>query len=181
MTKKEKDFSSYSCEQCGAKVILSKTSKITMCPYCGSSIVKLPSLLSSSNIVWIIPFRVGSDEVLSRIYKKNFFCNSNNLKSVSKLYVPCYICDIQTVYHGTYTINNNENNTRCEKSLNGVISDKIVLANNKNCDMIEDIDFIDINKKVPFNLFSIEDEIIECGNTYDVNELARRESLRVCR
>lgn len=60
---------SYSCKQCGAKLLTFDDTAITFCSYCGSSNVIESELYKSEAPEYVIPFKISKEEC-ENIYKK---------------------------------------------------------------------------------------------------------------
>lgn len=66
---KDSDVTSYRCDNCGAKTVLSSTTISTECPYCGASVLVDNSSLDTVRPDTIIPFEVGKDMAENALYK----------------------------------------------------------------------------------------------------------------
>ncbi len=94
----------FSCDSCGAKVVLNKNQTAKSCPFCGTAHVRKMQELSGVKPNAVIPFAFEQDNAvsLSRAWaKKRFFAPSKFKKEVSAdnvkgVYVPCFTFDSQT-------------------------------------------------------------------------------------
>ncbi len=100
----------FSCDNCGAKVLLATNESAKKCPFCGTAHVTKIEELAGLKPNGLIPFAFGQDRAIefSKAWaKKKLFAPSKFKKNidadnVNGVYVPCFTFDSHTVsrYHG---------------------------------------------------------------------------------
>ena len=85
---------SYSCSQCGAKLLTFDETAITFCSYCGSQAVVESKMMSTDKPDYIIPFKVTKEDCI-KSYKK---------KISKSLFAPNYMKDdiVISKFRGIY-------------------------------------------------------------------------------
>lgn len=94
----------FSCDNCGAKVLLQKGQTATECPFCGTNHVKKVEELVGLKPNAVLPFKFGTDSALaySKAWvKKKFFAPKSFKKNVKAeklkgVYTPCFTFDSRT-------------------------------------------------------------------------------------
>ncbi len=111
----EKDaVSVFSCDNCGAKVVLEKKETATFCPFCGASHVKKIEEFLGLKPNGLIPFAIDDDRALecSKLWAKSRFFAPKKFKkglksdNVKGIYVPCFTFDSETFSSYTAKIGN---------------------------------------------------------------------------
>ena len=74
----------YTCEACGAKLLVSEISHVTNCLYCGNTIVIHNEEIDNLNIKKMIPFQIEKEEAM----KKVSYYTSDTPVDAKKIYVP---------------------------------------------------------------------------------------------
>lgn len=100
----------FRCDNCGAKVVLSKGETAKTCPFCGTAHVQKTEELAGLKPDAVLPFAFGHESALkySKAWaKKRFFAPrkfKNNLspENVNGVYTPCFTFDSHTysAYYG---------------------------------------------------------------------------------
>lgn len=94
----------FTCDNCGAKVVLNKNETAKECPFCGTGHVQETEALSGIKPNAVIPFKLGLEkaiEITKNWARKKFFAPRNfkkNLKTenVKGVYTPCFTFDSKT-------------------------------------------------------------------------------------
>lgn len=94
----------FSCENCGAKVVLQKDQTATECPFCGTNHVKRTEELTGLKPGAVLPFQFDMENAVDyskRWVKKRFFAPKSfkkNIKAerVKGVYAPCFTFDSST-------------------------------------------------------------------------------------
>lgn len=99
-----KDFSSYSCPDCGAQIIMDDVTTATFCVYCGNTAIIKNKLEGEFAPSKIIPFKVTKEQALQtfskykkgKIFMPKEFTDPNNVEKISGIYIPFFIydCDV---------------------------------------------------------------------------------------
>ncbi len=95
----------FSCENCGARVVLNQGETAGFCPFCGTSHVRKTEELAGIKPHALIPFAFGEKKGVEYSVawaKKRFFAPNNfkkNIKTdnVRGVYMPCFTFDSQTI------------------------------------------------------------------------------------
>lgn len=100
----------FSCDNCGARVVLSKGETAKICPFCGTAHVRKTEELAGLKPNAVVPFAFGSEKAVefSKTWaKKRFFAPGKfkkklSAENVNGVYVPCFTFDSYTtsVYSG---------------------------------------------------------------------------------
>ena len=100
----------FRCDNCGAKVVLSKDETAKVCPFCGTAHVQKTEELAGLKPNAVMPFSFGQEKAIeySKAWaKKRFFAprkfkNNLNADNVNGVYAPCFTFDSHTysTYHG---------------------------------------------------------------------------------
>lgn len=100
----------FSCDNCGAKVVLQKSETAKSCPFCGTAHVRQSDELAGLKPNALIPFTFDSDKALEyskswarkRLYAPRDFKKKLNADNIKGVYAPCFTFDSQTIsyYHG---------------------------------------------------------------------------------
>lgn len=108
-------MSKYTCNSCGAELVVEETVSATHCPYCGSTVVLSGQLSGMNKPDCVIPFKLTQDaakQALKKFYKGKFFLpkifkSENKLKEMQAVYVPFWLfdcdADANIVYDATRT------------------------------------------------------------------------------
>lgn len=98
------NFSSYSCPDCGAEIMMDDTVTATFCVYCGNTAIIKNKLKGEFSPSKIIPFKTTRDQAIkkftnyskSRIFMPKEFTNPNNIEKISGIYIPFFLynCDV---------------------------------------------------------------------------------------
>lgn len=112
-SKKKMKIDSYTCENCGAVIILGENTSSTSCVYCKSSAIiknRLEDLYEPSRI---ITFKFNKEDAINkykellkgRILIPDMFKDTNNIQDMEGLYVPfwLYNCNNQNSLYATCT------------------------------------------------------------------------------
>ena len=97
-------ISAFSCENCGAKVVLDKSETAKSCPFCGTSHVKKIEELVGLKPNGLLPFSFNDDKALeySRFWAKRRFFAPRKFKknlthdNIKGIYTPCFTFDSET-------------------------------------------------------------------------------------
>lgn len=101
----------YQCPTCGAELICEKTTAATSCPYCGNPTVVPGQLSGGRKPEFVLPFKIGRDEVVKALHKhygkRNFylpkpFRSENHIQQVQGVYVPFWLYDTEISGAGVY-------------------------------------------------------------------------------
>ena len=100
----------FSCDNCGAKVVLQKDETASSCPFCGTSHVVKTDELAGIKPHGLIPFSFGLKEGVdyakkwakSRLYAPRKFKKTLSAENVKGVYAPCFTFDSNTfsTYYG---------------------------------------------------------------------------------
>ncbi len=98
------EASVFSCDNCGAKVVLQKDQTATSCPFCGTNHVTKTEELSGLKPNAVLPFQFDVDSAInySKTWaRKKFFAPSRFKKNISTdkvhgVYAPCFTFDSHT-------------------------------------------------------------------------------------
>ena len=126
----------YSCENCGANVVVNADEVSSKCPFCDTPFVVKNSNLRGIKPNAIFPFTIGKEKALHLAkanIKKRLFCPSKFKKSLTEesvkgMYVPCFTFDSNTisVYNGRV----GETRTRTVRTRNGTRTETYVVWKN---------------------------------------------------
>lgn len=94
----------FRCDNCGAKVVLSKDETAKTCPFCGTAHVQKTEELAGLKPDAVLPFAFGQEKALeySKAWaKKRFFAprkfkKNLNADNVNGIYTPCFTFDSHT-------------------------------------------------------------------------------------
>ncbi len=94
----------FSCDNCGAEVVLEKKETATFCPFCGASHVKKIEEFLGLKPNGLIPFAIDDDRALecSKLWAKSRFFAPKKFKkglksdNVKGIYIPCFTFDSET-------------------------------------------------------------------------------------
>lgn len=94
----------FTCDNCGAKVVLGKNETATECPFCGTGHVQISEVLKGIKPSAVAPFKIGltrAHQITKDWAKKKFFAPNNfkkNLKpeNLRGVYAPCFTFDSKT-------------------------------------------------------------------------------------
>lgn len=100
----------FRCDNCGAKIVLSKDETATSCPFCGTNHVQKVDDLSGLKPNAVLPFAFGKDKASEfskkwakkRIFAPRKFKKSLKSENLNGIYTPCFTFDSVTtsVYSG---------------------------------------------------------------------------------
>lgn len=100
----------FTCDNCGAKVILNGTETATACPFCGTPHVRKAEELSGLKPNAVLPFLFDKDKAIEyskawakkKAYAPRDFKKSLRPESVNGIYTPCFTFDSNTysTYYG---------------------------------------------------------------------------------
>ncbi len=106
----KEETSVFSCDNCGAKVVLSAGETAKICPFCGTAHVRVTDELAGLKPNALIPFAFGEDKAVElsktwakkRFYAPRKFKKKLNADNVKGVYTPCFTFDSHTysVYNG---------------------------------------------------------------------------------
>ncbi len=93
----------YHCQNCGADLLTDKDTAATTCSFCGAGVVLGDRLSGELAPAKVIPFRISKEEAQTAFQKwckkglliPHEFQVSNRLKSITGIYVPFWLYDIQ--------------------------------------------------------------------------------------
>nr|MBO4517289.1 hypothetical protein [Clostridia bacterium] len=105
---KAEETTVFRCDNCGAKVVLSKGETAKTCPFCGTAHVEKTEELAGLKPDAVLPFAFGQDKAVefSKTWaKKRFFAprkfkKNLNAENVNGVYTPCFTFDSRT--YSTY-------------------------------------------------------------------------------
>lgn len=107
---REEEAAVFSCDNCGAKVVLSRGETAKICPFCGTAHVRKSEELAGLKPNALIPFSISGDEAVDfskkwakrRFYAPRKFKKKIDTDSVKGVYTPCFTFDSYTssVYSG---------------------------------------------------------------------------------
>lgn len=100
----ESDAVAFSCDSCGAKVVLSSGETATSCPFCGTAHVRRVEDLAGVKPNAVIPFSFGYEQAISlskawakkRLYAPREFKKNVSADNVKGVYAPCFTFDSAT-------------------------------------------------------------------------------------
>ena len=95
---------SYTCENCGATVIVSSSEQAIICPYCGTSHVVKSGSFEGLRPGAVIPFAVSASQAAAqmkkwakkRIFAPRSFKKNLSVEKFHGVYEPCFTFDSQT-------------------------------------------------------------------------------------
>ncbi|WFR56937.1 hypothetical protein QA584_25525 [Anaerocolumna sp. AGMB13025] len=98
----ENETAEYHCKNCGAVLITDKNTTATTCSFCGAGVVLADRLSGSMKPAKVIPFTINkqqAQEAFKKWCKKGLltpkgFMTANRIKSISGLYVPFWLYDL---------------------------------------------------------------------------------------
>ncbi len=100
----------FSCDNCGAKVVLKQGETAKICPFCGTSHVQKTEELAGLKPNALIPFAFGDEKAVSfsknwakkRIFAPRKFKKTLSAENIKGVYTPCFTFDSRTtsVYYG---------------------------------------------------------------------------------
>lgn len=94
----------FSCDNCGAKIVLAKDQTSASCPFCGTAHVQLVTELNGVKPNAVLPFKFGDDRAVKyskdwarkRWFAPNKFKKNISTQNVKGIYVPCFTFDSST-------------------------------------------------------------------------------------
>lgn len=94
----------FACENCGAKVVLSKGESAKLCPFCGTAHVTKTEELAGVKPNAVLPFTVDKENALEftkrwakkRLYAPRKFKKNMGVDNVNGVYAPCFTFDSYT-------------------------------------------------------------------------------------
>lgn len=95
--------SHYHCQNCGADIITDKDTAATTCSFCGAAVVLSDRLSGELAPAKVIPFRISKQQAQTAFQKwckkglltPRTFMTGNRIKSITGIYVPFWLYDIQ--------------------------------------------------------------------------------------
>ncbi len=123
---KWEDVSVLSCENCGAKVVITSEEVAKECPYCGTSHVRSTAELAGIKPNALYPFTVTKEQadafskkwVKGRLFAPRKFKKNIQAKEIVGVYEPCFTFDSNTT--SSYNGRVGYRRTRTVKTKNGV-------------------------------------------------------------
>lgn len=94
----------FRCDNCGAKVVLTKTETAKICPFCGTAHVQKSEELAGLKPDAVLPFCFGREKALEygktwakkRFFAPRKFKKNLNADNVNGIYTPCFTFDSNT-------------------------------------------------------------------------------------
>lgn len=104
LAEKWEDTSVVSCENCGAKFVISSTDVALECPYCGTSHIRKSSDLAGVKPNALFPFLISANQAEAnskkwakrRIFAPRRFKKSIEARNIHGVYEPCFTFDSNT-------------------------------------------------------------------------------------
>ena len=129
---KWEDTSVVSCDNCGAKFVISENDVALECPYCGTSHVRKSADLAGVKPNALYPFLISADRAESlskkwakrRIFAPSKFKKSIEAKNLHGVYEPCFTFDSRTF--SSYDGKLGETKTRTVRTKNGTRTETYV-------------------------------------------------------
>ena len=168
---------SYSCETCGAKLIVNSDEHFTKCLYCGNNIAIKTKDFKDLNVKKIIPFSVQKDDVLNML-KKEYHINGIDAK---KVYVPVRLSkfNFSYLYFFKYRSQDSEGNVTYhdkEVFLDVKVNNEFIFGDSQVNDFLFQ-DELETMERLDFDPVIIDDVSIEVSNFNKINlkdELEKR-------
>lgn len=99
------DVNEYHCNNCGANLITDKDTTATTCSFCGAPVVIAERLSGTFAPAKIIPFKINKEQAQAAFQKwckkglltPKGFMTANRIKSITGLYVPFWLYDINGI------------------------------------------------------------------------------------
>lgn len=100
----EDETSVFRCDNCGAKVVLSKGETAKTCPFCGTAHVQKTDELAGIKPNGLLPFKFGAEEAKDkakawakkRLFAPKKFKRNISTENVKGVYTPCFTFDSRT-------------------------------------------------------------------------------------
>lgn len=145
LERKTIQYNVYTCNSCGAELLVSGTESSSFCAYCGQPAVVFSRVSYELQPDFLIPFEITKDQaqrlIVERVSKGSFVpkeLRNINLEKVSGVYVPFWVFDVQMsdTQHWKGTIKQN-------KSTKIVYTDIAASAHFRNITQDASYDFLD--------------------------------------
>ena len=170
----------YVCGNCGAKVMGNNSTSATKCLYCGNSVIIKKNLDGIYKPDYIITFKkdkktilnILSKELKSKFFSDKEFGNINNVKEVTKLYVPYWLlsCEVMASIKGIYFAQTRNSTINKQLYRLGTMSFNRVPADAKSNlkdELLQGIEPFNYDELIPFEYPYLAGMLAEC---YDINE-----------
>ena len=102
-TKTEEGLDMYTCNNCGASIIVDPNISTTSCVYCRNTTILKDKLTDEFNLDFIIPFKHTKEDAIEAFKKlgkgrplmPKEFIIKNNIKEISGIYIPFWLFDFE--------------------------------------------------------------------------------------
>jgi len=97
----------YSCESCGAEIVVDENTAASKCPYCGNNVVMTGQFSGGKKPDGIIPFKITKekaqniykDHIKSRWLAPKIFKDNRNISEIKGIYVPFFLVSATAYSH----------------------------------------------------------------------------------
>ena len=171
---------SYTCNACGAEIIVNDNSSFTTCLYCGNNIAINIKEINDLNIKKIIPFTVEKDEVKQK-YSEIL---NTNIIDAKKVYVPVRYCNCEFdhLMYYQYVVHDSEHGDNyhdIEELIDGTIENEIVFGNSKVTGVNYKYKFSE-KERLNFDPILLKDVSIEYAKFDNLDEIEKKLEYNVC-
>lgn len=167
----------YTCESCGAKLLVSEISHVTECLYCGNTIVIHNEEIDNLNIKKIIPFQIEKEEAMEKIS----YYTSDKPIDAKKVYVPVKFSSFQFdfLYYFRYREEERDDSGttvsyhNSEQLLEGEANREIIFGTSKINNIQKSYEYNN-QEILDYNPSLVQDVSIEISNFDNINLQAKQ-------
>lgn len=123
----------YTCNQCGAEIIINSTEASTFCLYCGCPTLVFSRISQTRKPKYIIPFQISHEKALSLCNEKlkhSFFAPKSvrhiKLDDIHGIYIPYWLTDIDYEATANIEIHKTESNSYSENKNHSDYTESII-------------------------------------------------------